>query len=231
MILLVTCNFLNFLSSFKDFPCLCRINICVTCSWIEDWNNSQLWWELFIFGKEAGAACGGYWKAPSRSGISFYNTGQNVLIRWKRFIFITDSNNKVVNKYCIWLIFIYSEFWTKLLSQLFFLLLFSLPVHILSARQLTGCGRFSHLFPTSTYQHMKMHKRILGHLSSVYCIAFDRSGRRIFTVSLKFGPWFGLISFCLESLIEMQTWLCSAAFLLNLPSWICSVSVTTWQWL
>ncbi|KAJ7419398.1 hypothetical protein WISP_54044 [Willisornis vidua] len=56
-------------------------------------------------------------------------------------------------------------------------------VHILSARQLTGCGRFSHLFPTCTYQHMKMHKRILGHLSSVYCIAFDRSGRRIFTFS------------------------------------------------
>uniref|UniRef100_A0A663FEQ4 Bromodomain and WD repeat-containing protein 1 n=1 Tax=Aquila chrysaetos chrysaetos TaxID=223781 RepID=A0A663FEQ4_AQUCH len=41
----------------------------------------------------------------------------------------------------------------------------------------------AHLFPTSTYQHMKMHKRILGHLSSVYCIAFDRSGRRIFTGS------------------------------------------------
>uniref|UniRef100_A0A663MRD5 Bromodomain and WD repeat domain containing 3 n=1 Tax=Athene cunicularia TaxID=194338 RepID=A0A663MRD5_ATHCN len=60
---------------------------------------------------------------------------------------------------------------------------FSLPVNIISARQLTGCGRFSHLFPTSTYQHMKMHKRILGHLSSVYCIAFDRSGRRIFTGS------------------------------------------------
>ncbi|NXK98393.1 BRWD3 protein, partial [Formicarius rufipectus] len=56
-------------------------------------------------------------------------------------------------------------------------------VHILSARQLTGCGRFSHLFPTCTYQQMKMHKRILGHLSSVYCIAFDRSGRRIFTGS------------------------------------------------
>ncbi|RMC21262.1 hypothetical protein DUI87_02123 [Hirundo rustica rustica] len=62
-------------------------------------------------------------------------------------------------------------------------LLRAAKVHILSARQLTGCGRFSHLFPTSTYQHMKMHKRILGHLSSVYCIAFDRSGRRIFTGS------------------------------------------------
>uniref|UniRef100_A0A8C5WYV0 Bromodomain and WD repeat domain containing 3 n=1 Tax=Laticauda laticaudata TaxID=8630 RepID=A0A8C5WYV0_LATLA len=53
----------------------------------------------------------------------------------------------------------------------------------LGARQLTGYGRFSHLFPTSFYQHIKMHKRILGHLSSVYCIAFDRAGRRIFTGS------------------------------------------------
>ncbi|EHB10375.1 Bromodomain and WD repeat-containing protein 3 [Heterocephalus glaber] len=50
-------------------------------------------------------------------------------------------------------------------------------------RQLTGCSRFSHIFPSSAYQHIKMHKRILGHLSSVYCVAFDRSGRRIFTGS------------------------------------------------
>uniref|UniRef100_A0A7N4NRW3 Bromodomain and WD repeat domain containing 3 n=1 Tax=Sarcophilus harrisii TaxID=9305 RepID=A0A7N4NRW3_SARHA len=40
-----------------------------------------------------------------------------------------------------------------------------------------------HIFPSSSYQQMKMHKRILGHLSSVYCVAFDRSGRRIFTGS------------------------------------------------
>ncbi|XP_069068681.1 bromodomain and WD repeat-containing protein 3 isoform X2 [Pleurodeles waltl] len=56
-------------------------------------------------------------------------------------------------------------------------------VNVASARQLTGYGRFSHLFPTSAYQHIKMHKRILGHLSAVYCVAFDRSGRRIFTGS------------------------------------------------
>uniref|UniRef100_A0A8C6YFI4 Bromodomain and WD repeat domain containing 3 n=1 Tax=Naja naja TaxID=35670 RepID=A0A8C6YFI4_NAJNA len=56
-------------------------------------------------------------------------------------------------------------------------------VTLIGARQLTGYGRFSHLFPTSFYQHIKMHKRILGHLSSVYCIAFDRAGRRIFTGS------------------------------------------------
>nr|DBA34530.1 TPA: hypothetical protein GDO54_002081 [Pyxicephalus adspersus] len=33
------------------------------------------------------------------------------------------------------------------------------------------------------YQHIKMQKRILGHLSSVYCVAFDRTGQRIFTGS------------------------------------------------
>uniref|UniRef100_A0A8C9U9L3 PH-interacting protein n=1 Tax=Serinus canaria TaxID=9135 RepID=A0A8C9U9L3_SERCA len=37
--------------------------------------------------------------------------------------------------------------------------------------------------PVEVYQHMKMHKRILGHLSSVYCVTFDRTGRRIFTGS------------------------------------------------
>uniref|UniRef100_A0A8C4M2W7 Bromodomain and WD repeat-containing protein 3 n=1 Tax=Equus asinus asinus TaxID=83772 RepID=A0A8C4M2W7_EQUAS len=58
-----------------------------------------------------------------------------------------------------------------------------LKMSITSARQLTGCSRFSHIFPSSAYQHIKMHKRILGHLSSVYCVAFDRSGRRIFTGS------------------------------------------------
>eukprot|EP00069_Balaena_mysticetus_P007152 bmy_19001T0 len=60
---------------------------------------------------------------------------------------------------------------------------FCFSVNITSARQLTGCSRFSHIFPSSAYQHIKMHKRILGHLSSVYCVAFDRSGRRIFTGS------------------------------------------------
>ncbi|CAH2314773.1 bromodomain and WD repeat-containing 3 isoform X2 [Pelobates cultripes] len=56
-------------------------------------------------------------------------------------------------------------------------------VNVISARELTGCARFSHIIPVPTYQQMKMHKRILGHLSSVYCVAFDRSGRRIFTGS------------------------------------------------
>uniref|UniRef100_A0A8C8E3C7 Bromodomain and WD repeat domain containing 3 n=1 Tax=Oryzias sinensis TaxID=183150 RepID=A0A8C8E3C7_9TELE len=52
-----------------------------------------------------------------------------------------------------------------------------------SARQATGTARFGQVLPSSSYQHMKIHKRILGHLSSVYCVAFDRTGRRIFTGS------------------------------------------------
>uniref|UniRef100_A0A3B4A202 Bromodomain and WD repeat domain containing 3 n=1 Tax=Periophthalmus magnuspinnatus TaxID=409849 RepID=A0A3B4A202_9GOBI len=56
-------------------------------------------------------------------------------------------------------------------------------VSIVGARQATGVARFGQAFPSSSYQHMKIHKRILGHLSSVYCIAFDRTGHRIFTGS------------------------------------------------
>uniref|UniRef100_A0A3Q2EHC7 Bromodomain and WD repeat domain containing 3 n=1 Tax=Cyprinodon variegatus TaxID=28743 RepID=A0A3Q2EHC7_CYPVA len=54
---------------------------------------------------------------------------------------------------------------------------------IMGARQATGSARFSQVLPSSSYQHMKIHKRILGHLSSVYCVVFDRTGRRIFTGS------------------------------------------------
>ncbi|XP_066556404.1 PH-interacting protein isoform X2 [Amia ocellicauda] len=50
-------------------------------------------------------------------------------------------------------------------------------------RRLNGTYRLGQLVPTAVYQHMKMHKRILGHLSSVYCVTFDRTGRRIFTGS------------------------------------------------
>uniref|UniRef100_A0A8C8SEP3 Bromodomain and WD repeat domain containing 1 n=1 Tax=Pelusios castaneus TaxID=367368 RepID=A0A8C8SEP3_9SAUR len=51
------------------------------------------------------------------------------------------------------------------------------------AKQLTGYATCSTSFPGSMYQHIKMHRRILGHLSSVYCVAFDRTGHRIFTGS------------------------------------------------
>ncbi|XP_036755176.2 bromodomain and WD repeat-containing protein 1 isoform X1 [Manis pentadactyla] len=56
-------------------------------------------------------------------------------------------------------------------------------VEIHRGKQLRGCSTFSTTFPGIMYQHIKMHRRILGHLSAVYCVAFDRTGHRIFTGS------------------------------------------------
>ncbi|KAM9694760.1 bromodomain and WD repeat-containing protein 1 isoform 4-T4 [Trichechus inunguis] len=56
-------------------------------------------------------------------------------------------------------------------------------VEIHRGKQLTGCSTFNTAFPGTMYQHLKMHRRILGHLSAVYCVAFDRTGHRIFTGS------------------------------------------------
>ncbi|XP_075906075.1 bromodomain and WD repeat-containing protein 3 [Nelusetta ayraudi] len=56
-------------------------------------------------------------------------------------------------------------------------------VKILRGRELTGAQRFSSICPVSNYERMRLHRRILGHLSAVYCIAFDRTGLRIFTGS------------------------------------------------
>lgn len=60
---------------------------------------------------------------------------------------------------------------------------FSSTVKILRGRELTGAQCFSSICPVSNYERMRLHRRILGHLSAVYCIAFDRTGLRIFTVS------------------------------------------------
>ncbi|XP_034722866.1 bromodomain and WD repeat-containing protein 3 isoform X1 [Etheostoma cragini] len=60
------------------------------------------------------------------------------------------------------------------------------PPHLVKVhrgRELTGVQRFSSINPVSNYEHMRLHRRILGHLSAVYCIAFDRTGLRIFTGS------------------------------------------------
>ncbi|XP_073339421.1 bromodomain and WD repeat-containing protein 3 isoform X2 [Pagrus major] len=56
-------------------------------------------------------------------------------------------------------------------------------VKVLRGRELTGAQRFSSINPVSNYERMRLHRRILGHLSAVYCIAFDRTGLRIFTGS------------------------------------------------
>ncbi|XP_061916442.1 bromodomain and WD repeat-containing protein 3 isoform X2 [Entelurus aequoreus] len=60
------------------------------------------------------------------------------------------------------------------------------PPHIVNVyrgRELTGAQCFSSINPISNYERMRLHQRILGHLSAVYCIAFDRTGLRIFTGS------------------------------------------------
>ncbi|XP_059576728.1 LOW QUALITY PROTEIN: bromodomain and WD repeat-containing protein 1 [Alligator mississippiensis] len=56
-------------------------------------------------------------------------------------------------------------------------------VEVHRAKQMTGYAKFNTSFPGSMYQHIKIHRRILGHLSAVYCVAFDRTGHRIFTGS------------------------------------------------
>ena len=44
------------------------------------------------------------------------------------------------------------------------------------------------------FKSVNNHKRILGHLSAVYCVCFDRTGRYILTVSeLKFLKIFNFI--------------------------------------
>nr|XP_043888141.1 bromodomain and WD repeat-containing protein 3 isoform X2 [Solea senegalensis] len=60
------------------------------------------------------------------------------------------------------------------------------PPHLVKVhqgRELTGVQHFSSINPVSNYERMRLHRRILGHLSAVYCIAFDRTGLRIFTGS------------------------------------------------
>uniref|UniRef100_A0A8C5M0Z6 Bromodomain and WD repeat domain containing 1 n=1 Tax=Leptobrachium leishanense TaxID=445787 RepID=A0A8C5M0Z6_9ANUR len=56
-------------------------------------------------------------------------------------------------------------------------------VNVHYGKHLTGMVRLNPAFPVSMYQHVKLKKKILGHLSPVYCVAFDRTGERIFTGS------------------------------------------------
>ena len=65
---------------------------------------------------------------------------------------------------------------------------------------MTGQTRSAHTQPIQIYNHYKLHRRFLGHLSAVYCVMYDRSGNYIFTVSsemflrAKYFPiWFTLI--------------------------------------
>lgn len=52
-------------------------------------------------------------------------------------------------------------------------------------------------------QSLELHCRILGHLSSVFCVAFDRTGRYIVTVSV-FYSFLVLQSFSFAYLWRMK---------------------------
>uniref|UniRef100_T1J4N0 Bromo domain-containing protein n=1 Tax=Strigamia maritima TaxID=126957 RepID=T1J4N0_STRMM len=54
-------------------------------------------------------------------------------------------------------------------------------VHVTTARELSGPANPVSTLPISLYSKKHMHCRMLGHLSSVYCCLFDRTGRYIFT--------------------------------------------------
>ncbi|XP_074595391.1 bromodomain and WD repeat-containing protein [Brevipalpus obovatus] len=54
-------------------------------------------------------------------------------------------------------------------------------VNIISARESCGSLDMSKSFSTILYGKKQMYRRFLGHLSSVYCIVFDRTGKYIFT--------------------------------------------------
>ncbi|XP_013385977.1 bromodomain and WD repeat-containing protein 3 [Lingula anatina] len=56
----------------------------------------------------------------------------------------------------------------------------SLPT-IVSGLQMCGVVRHEHAVPDKLYSKFNMYSRILGHLSAVYCVAFDRTGDFIFT--------------------------------------------------
>ncbi|XP_023242428.1 PH-interacting protein-like isoform X2 [Centruroides sculpturatus] len=52
---------------------------------------------------------------------------------------------------------------------------------VLVAREISGPSSRMHSFPYRLYSRKQMYRRLLGHLSSVYCVLFDRSGKYIIT--------------------------------------------------
>lgn len=58
------------------------------------------------------------------------------------------------------------------------------PGHIsqtLFSRQLAGPKPITHLLPVGFYEQYQKYNRVLGHLSSVFCVLFDRTGRFLVT--------------------------------------------------
>lgn len=54
-------------------------------------------------------------------------------------------------------------------------------VHVLQGRENSGPLSRRQAIPTKFYGKMNLYRRTLGHLSAVYCVLFDRTGKYIIT--------------------------------------------------
>lgn len=59
-------------------------------------------------------------------------------------------------------------------------------VKVLIGREFSGPQPRKFIIPSQLYTNLQLLRRTLGHLSAVYCVLFDRTGRYIVTVSLNF---------------------------------------------
>lgn len=59
-----------------------------------------------------------------------------------------------------------------------------IAVQVLQGREIAGPLQRRQAVPTHLYSKQQLFSRTLGHLSAVYCLLFDRSGRYVITVSV-----------------------------------------------
>lgn len=63
--------------------------------------------------------------------------------------------------------------------------MFIIAVKILIGREISGPVTRRLIMAPSRYAQLQLQRRTLGHLSAVYCLLFDHSGRYIITVSIR----------------------------------------------
>ena len=102
------------------------------------------------------------------------------------FVFSIRFNLFLINGF--FLCYCCDPFFLTLISYLVYIVVsfYFDTVNILSSRESSGPLSIARTLSTSMYNKQQVHKRYLGHLSSVYCVSFDRSGKYIFTVSFTF---------------------------------------------
>lgn len=63
-----------------------------------------------------------------------------------------------------------------------FILFKCFTVKVLFGREVSGSVDKRYLLPISKFSNVEFHGRVLGHLTAVYCVCFDTTGRYIATV-------------------------------------------------